>query len=287
MMEEEPNLFGDEESDEDEKKDYQDIEDEEVRVESSMAVVDGPIGEDANVYLLKLPYFLNIEPEPYDPLRYKKQVQSQDLPLVVENTIRWRQDASQGGQKSSNARLIRWSDDSLSLLLGDELFEVAVHSTRNDRQYLAVSHPSITQTRSRVLSSMTFRPHGTGSNTHRKLQQALESRFHGRDAKAKFHPTIKNPELEKEKVEKAEMERLKAKRRLETKREREEYQRYEETYRSGNNTIMDSFSHQYDEEDDEDDLDDFVADDGEEGEMKRDDPGSSKQRLKIEEDDEW
>lgn len=48
------------------------------------------------------------------------------LKLKVENTIRWRDNFDKEGNvvKESNARFIRWSDGSMSLHLGCEIFDV-------------------------------------------------------------------------------------------------------------------------------------------------------------------
>lgn len=44
----------------------------------------------------------------------------------MENTIRWREEIDSEGNtvKESNARFIKWSDGSLSLHLGSEIFDV-------------------------------------------------------------------------------------------------------------------------------------------------------------------
>lgn len=48
------------------------------------------------------------------------------LKLKVENTIRWKEVLDKEGNtvKESNARFIRWSDGSMSLHLGSEIFDV-------------------------------------------------------------------------------------------------------------------------------------------------------------------
>ena len=48
------------------------------------------------------------------------------LKLKVENTIRWRVDFDAEGNaiRESNAKLVKWSDGSLSLHLGSEIFDV-------------------------------------------------------------------------------------------------------------------------------------------------------------------
>lgn len=48
------------------------------------------------------------------------------LKLKVENTIRWRTVFDKDGNavKESNARMVKWSDGSMSLHLGSEIFDV-------------------------------------------------------------------------------------------------------------------------------------------------------------------
>lgn len=48
------------------------------------------------------------------------------MKLKVENTIRWREIFDKDGNvlKESNARVIKWSDGSMSLHLGSEIFDV-------------------------------------------------------------------------------------------------------------------------------------------------------------------
>lgn len=48
------------------------------------------------------------------------------LKLKVENTIRWRTIFDKEGNacKESNTKLVRWSDGSMSLHLGSEIFDV-------------------------------------------------------------------------------------------------------------------------------------------------------------------
>lgn len=44
----------------------------------------------------------------------------------VENTIRWKKYKDENGMdiEESNARMVRWSDGSMSLHLGSEIFDV-------------------------------------------------------------------------------------------------------------------------------------------------------------------
>ncbi|TRM65288.1 Leo1-like protein-domain-containing protein [Schizophyllum amplum] len=60
------------------------------------------------------------------PTAASMREQSLSIKLKVENTIRWRWGKEQPGEdvRQSNSRIIRWSDGSLSLRLGKELFDI-------------------------------------------------------------------------------------------------------------------------------------------------------------------
>ncbi len=84
---------------------------------------------------MKLPNFLSVETRPFDPTTYEDEIDDEEtldeegrarLKLKVENTIRWREKFNEKGVfvKESNARFVRWSDGSLSLHLGEEIFNV-------------------------------------------------------------------------------------------------------------------------------------------------------------------
>ena len=63
------------------------------------------------------------------------------LKLKVENTIRWRYGIDkETGQpkKESNARVVRWSDGSLSLHLGSEIFDVHKQPLQSDFNHLFI-----------------------------------------------------------------------------------------------------------------------------------------------------
>ena len=76
-----------------------------------------------------------MEPRPFDPQTYEDEIDEEEtldeegrarLKLKVENTIRWRTNFDKDGNaiQESNARMVRWSDGSLSLYLGSEAFDV-------------------------------------------------------------------------------------------------------------------------------------------------------------------
>ena len=75
-----------------------------------------------------------MEPRPFDVEHYEDEAEEEDeldeegrtrLKLKVENTIRWRKvvDKTTGRETvQSNARVVKWSDGTQSLIVGNEKF---------------------------------------------------------------------------------------------------------------------------------------------------------------------
>ncbi|ORX35354.1 Leo1-like protein-domain-containing protein [Kockovaella imperatae] len=94
---------------------------------------------DGKIWQLRLPAYVNIEPKPYDAHYYQETLNESEIDgskdpmgaksrmLGVKNTIRWRWVMGPEGKpvRKSNARMLRWSDGSMSLQLGSNLFDVA------------------------------------------------------------------------------------------------------------------------------------------------------------------
>lgn len=105
----------------------------ETKIEHEIPYIRADVGKE--FHFVKLPNFLSVEPKPYDPKTYEDELEDEEtldeegrarLKLKVENTIRWRTAFDDEGNafKESNARMVRWSDGSLSLHLGSEIFDV-------------------------------------------------------------------------------------------------------------------------------------------------------------------
>jgi len=105
----------------------------ETRIDVEIPKITTDLGK--GIHFVKLPNFLSVEPRPFDPSTYEDEIDDEEtldeegrarLKLKVENTIRWREKFNDEGVfvKQSNARMIKWSDGSLSLHLGDEIFNV-------------------------------------------------------------------------------------------------------------------------------------------------------------------
>lgn len=191
------------------------------------------------MHLVKLPNFLSVETRPFDTMFYEdemdeSEVQDEEgrtrLKLKVENTIRWRVARDGEGQpvldaqdqpiRESNARMVRWSDGSLSLHLGREIFDVHTMDISADHNHLFVREGSGLQAQAVFGSKLAFRPHSTDSFTHRKLTLSLADKTH-KAAKVKLLPFAgENPDVRQQEMIKREEERMRASLRRENQRRR-------------------------------------------------------------------
>lgn len=251
-----------------------------------------------DVYAIKVPVFLNVEAHPFDPNEFKDQVRQNaearsnssmdakqvknDLiaeKLLNENTIRWRYSNSGNDEiiKQSNAHFIEWDDGSISLKVGNEMFDFKSLPTTDS--FLVKSHDNyeILQNDSILNKTANLLPSSTFTSTHRKLTEALKIT----QKKDKIFNTItdNDPLLKQKLADENERKSLKLKRQIEQRRRLQEerlertgspavggygknleepsYQRFARTYGDD----------EYDEEDD------FVANDEEEIEEEEDDDG--------------
>lgn len=105
----------------------------ETKIECEIPYIQSDIGKE--LHFVKLPNFLSVEPRPYDAETYEDEVDEEEnldeegrarLKLKVENTMRWRTSFDKEGNayQESNTRMVKWSDGSLSLFLGSEVFDV-------------------------------------------------------------------------------------------------------------------------------------------------------------------
>ncbi|XP_030883989.1 RNA polymerase-associated protein LEO1-like isoform X1 [Leptonychotes weddellii] len=158
----------------------------ETRIEVEIPSINSDLGNE--LYFVKLPKFLSIEPKPFDPQYYEDEFEGEKvldeedrtrLRLKVENTIRWRKRRDEGGNeiKESNARVVKWSDGSLSLHLGSEVFDVYKAPMQGNHSHLFVREDTGLRGQAVFKSKLTFsRPHSTDCATHRKMTLPLDKR---------------------------------------------------------------------------------------------------------------
>lgn len=92
--------------------------------------------------------------------------------------MRWREYMNDNGVmvKESNARLVKWSDGSMSLHLGNEIFDVYKQPLQGDHNHLFIRQGTGLQGQAVFRTKLTFRPHSTESFTHKKMTMSLADR---------------------------------------------------------------------------------------------------------------
>ena len=180
----------------------------------------GPLKENPNIFLTKIPFFLGYDPMPWDPNTFDPQFDenddSEDVLLSIQNTIRWRNHPTL--EKQSNTRMVKWSDGSYSLMIGDELFEANINDISKSQFTLLQYHQAqgCFQTVTKFKKNMSFRPHSTSSLTHKKLTRAIAKK-HAKTDKTKTLITKEDPDKARNELEKRVNENMKAQRKREAK----------------------------------------------------------------------
>jgi len=165
------------------KEDEADQEQEQVpetRIDVEVPKIKTDLGND--MHFVKLPNFLSVESRPFDPDNYEDEMDEDSLQqqdeegrnrtkLKVENTIRWRmvQDEDGNPVRQSNARIVKWSDGSMSLHLGNEIFDVHKQPLQSDYNHLFIRQGTGLQGQAVFKTKLSFRPHSTESQTHKKM----------------------------------------------------------------------------------------------------------------------
>ncbi|KAI5955956.1 LEO1 [Candida theae] len=258
--------------------------------------------------ILRTPVHLNIEPHPFDPTVFKEEVENNALErvekgltskqiyneqlaekLINESTVRWRYHNSGNDEivKQSNAHFVQWDDGSLSLKIGEEMFDVKKLPTVDNFLVKSYKTAEILQTDSIIENTINLLP-ASNDSIHKRLTQVMKN-IHNKD---KILNTITEDDpLKKQRIaDENEKKKLKMKRQLESKRRLEEekfergespsvressYARFARTYGDEEEGV----GEEYDEEDD------FVAGDEEELERYDDEEEEEEEEGEGEEDD--
>nr|XP_034364181.1 RNA polymerase-associated protein LEO1-like [Arvicanthis niloticus] len=157
----------------------------ETRVKIIVPSINSDLGNE--LYFVKLPRFIKIEPKPFDPQHYEDEFEDGEvlyeedkirLKLKVENTIRWRICRDQEGSKTkeSNAWIVKWSDGSMSLHLGKEVFDIYKVPLQNNQNQLFIREDTGLRGQAIFQSRLCFRPHFTDSATYKKMTLSFGSK---------------------------------------------------------------------------------------------------------------
>lgn len=158
----------------------------ETRIDVEIPRIMSDLGKD--IHFVILPNFLSVETRPFDQETYEDEIDEEEtldeegrqrVKLKVSNTLRWREfiDVDGNPKKESNARIVKWSDGSMSLHLGNEIFDVYKQPLQGDHNHLFVRQGTGLQGQTVFRTKLTFRPHSTDSFTHKKMTMSLADRM--------------------------------------------------------------------------------------------------------------
>ncbi|KAJ3147674.1 Paf1 complex component [Geranomyces michiganensis] len=178
------------------------------------------------IFVTRLPNWMGVDHRPFEEDHWDPSDELQGDPAIgshitLENTIRWRivRDANGQERRESNARFVKWSDGSTSLILGGEVFD-ATYAMAAQHQYIVAQVPEagIFQTQNATPRNMTFKPQSSRTSAvHRKIK-AHQATIQNTGFGTKLIVTMNDPEKQREKIEKAELENMRARRRMDAKR---------------------------------------------------------------------
>lgn len=186
----------------------------------------------SKIFYVKLPNFLSIDTREYDPEFYEDEIDEDEqldnegrarLKLKVENTIRWRKVTDDEGNEEvqSNARVVEWSDGTMSLYLGSEIFDVNEKSIGEcSHLFLRQGFRNGLQGQAIFNSKLSIRPNSTESFTHRKLTLSLADRSQKTQKIRMLNNPGQDPEARLSELSKKEDDKMKATLRRETKQRR-------------------------------------------------------------------
>uniref|UniRef100_A0A1I8BCZ4 RNA polymerase-associated protein LEO1 n=1 Tax=Meloidogyne hapla TaxID=6305 RepID=A0A1I8BCZ4_MELHA len=189
------------------------------KIELNMARCKVDLGAEGP-YFVKLPNFLSIDTKPFDPETYDDEIEEDEtleddgrtrLKLKLENTIRWRtvRDEQGNEKRESNAKIVRWSDGSMSLYLGNEIFEVDRQKIM-DFNHLYIRQGAALQAQAVFGEKLVFRPHSTETLTHRKMTMNMAEKT-SKTQKVRMLANVgDNPNAQRKEMIRLEEEKLRA-----------------------------------------------------------------------------
>ncbi|KAK9798160.1 hypothetical protein WJX73_002057 [Symbiochloris irregularis] len=195
-------------------------------IELEAPLIQGP--DPSTLRFMRTSNILGINTRPFTPRAFARSENvwedeqgRQHVDLRHLNTIRWRWSVQPDGSKQpqSNARLVRWEDGSVQLLVGTEVLNVSETDITSNHQHLYVRHDVIQQGQAPLNQRMTFQPASLKAGFHKRLAANAE-RKHAKQTRVQQVTVMKDPVQERLRQEKEEEQRLRDKEALERKQAR-------------------------------------------------------------------
>ena len=137
----------------------------------------------SDLYTMRLPNILSIEPRPFDPLTFED---AEEEGGRTDNIIRWRE--TEEGVRQSNARVVTWSDGSMTLHVGDEVLTAAPHKVEGGNQLFTRHKGSNLECHGLVRKKLVLQPASIKSSTHKALTKRI-AKNHVKGGRMLMHTT--------------------------------------------------------------------------------------------------
>jgi RNA polymerase-associated protein LEO1 len=221
-----------------------------------------PESSDGEGYLLKIPEFLSVDPVSFSLQGFEPPTTDHHSTTASSNfsayktaqtTIRWRHSPSNPAELQSNARILRWSDGSLTLQLASDptvQYEITHRALappqRNPPKPTPLSKPGqhsrgwsekqdqftylasasqeafIVRTTNKITAALQINTVGDNQDEAlERLQSKMAAARGANHGVVNLSTNIEDPELQRKKAEQAEKDMLRAQRRLEAQQSRE------------------------------------------------------------------
>ena len=251
--------------------------------------------------VVRMPTFMNVQDKCFDESTHDDKAE-EDLFRGAAAIIRWRYvldeqgavklDASGQPMRESNARLVKFTDGSMQLVVGDAVFDTELLPASNTYTYVQVraatepvdpgkgqaSAPACFDCTGSVTSRMALKPSSLTSAVHRRMVSFMTSQTVRLNATKVRMDRHYNPEKTKQSRLKEEEDRIKREKKLRAQTESRRYSRrgpsmsaayLEETDEANYDSVdigrmkRGSYSREYYSDDEE--MADFIVNDEEEG----------------------
>ena len=186
-------------------------------------------GDKDKTFLAKLQNLVAVDQNEFDPSTYDRDAH------LGETVIRWRRGKGGEGEIESNARLVRWSNGSTTLQVGEKHLEILSQNVNSENYFIFARHNvdkvgeegflegcCDVPTRLTVLPSLkNIRRNASHGTLSKGLENKGASKRQDRQARTKVITVLENPEMVQMKREREEQKKLKEQERLQKKQERE------------------------------------------------------------------
>ena len=161
---------------------------------------------DAKLYLVRLPNILKIQPRPFDPETYQEDEDGGDdadggdgggsAASRAANVIRWREGPT--GGRESNARIVKWSDGSVTLHVGNEALKCQNIAMPEGSTHLYAMHKASNLECHGILRhKLGLAPVDRKSATHQAISKDIARAHTKAKSRMQLISTTEDPEAKK------------------------------------------------------------------------------------------